>query len=276
MQMGLIGSGFTLVWIAKARGWQPLVCWWKHTAKWRCQGIHDLHWLAGEDPKDCQFWGGETGNMAHLAEIGYFSSEGSITPDLDKEINANFFWQWLRYLIESSEGSSSSLPLYFQLDLLMVLHELLLKINASCWTTDSGWNGRASQKLMHGHWMQLISAQESRHLKRKVSIYFIGFLLYLEILNAQSGCPATVYHLTYFFQKIFWMDTGTPSTDFPSSTFGSNFLTQVLASFMSAHTVFIIWVKAAQTTLYFHFEELFCSGICLSVHFTAELQDNYG
>lgn len=45
---------------------------------------------------------------------------------------------------------------------------------------------------------------------------------------------------------------------------------------MSAHTVFIIWAKAAQMNLYFPFEELFCTGICLSVHFTAELQDNYG
>lgn len=31
------------------------------------------------------------GNMAHPAEIGYFSSESSITPDLGKEINANYF-----------------------------------------------------------------------------------------------------------------------------------------------------------------------------------------
>jgi len=36
------------------------------------------------------FLGGEAGNMACAAEMGYFSSEGSTTPDLDK-INANFF-----------------------------------------------------------------------------------------------------------------------------------------------------------------------------------------
>lgn len=45
---------------------------------------------------------------------------------------------------------------------------------------------------------------------------------------------------------------------------------------MSAHTVFIIRAKAAQMTLYLPFEELFCIGIHLSVHFTAELKDNYG
>lgn len=39
----------------------------------------------------CQGGGRGTGYMTHPAEIGCFSSEGSITPDLDKENNANFF-----------------------------------------------------------------------------------------------------------------------------------------------------------------------------------------
>lgn len=54
-------DGFILANTDKARGWQPLVCWWKHTARWRCQSVHHLYWLAGEDPKDCQFGGCEGG-----------------------------------------------------------------------------------------------------------------------------------------------------------------------------------------------------------------------
>lgn len=39
------------------------------------------------------------------------------------------------------------------------------------------------------------------HLKRKLSVCFTGSFPYLKILNAQSGCPATIYHLTNSFQK---------------------------------------------------------------------------
>lgn len=73
------------------------------------------------------------------------------------------------------------------------------------------------------------------------------------------------------FKKIFWTDT-----ELKILFFSSNFPTKLLALFTSAHTVFIIWVKSALDKSFFPFEELLCIGICLSVHFSAELQDNYG
>lgn len=75
---------------------------------------------------------------------------------------------------------------------------------------------------MHGHWMQLSFAQENGYLKRKVFIYFIGSLLCLEILNVQSGCPATIYRLIYFKESFEWI-LAQPSIDFESSAFWIKF-----------------------------------------------------
>lgn len=78
------------------------------------------------------------------------------------------------------------------------------------------------------------------------------------------------------FTKSFEQILAHPGQILKVLVFGSNFPTQVLALFTSAHTVPIIWVKTALGKSFFPFEELLCIGICMSVHFSAELQDNYG
>lgn len=160
--------------------------------------------------------------MSDSAEIGYFSPEGSITLDLGKEINANFFDKEIRTHNKDNRGLFFS-PSLFSVGSSTGSTWIISKTQCLLLNTYCGWNGRAPQKLMHCYWLQLIFAQENVHLKRNVSICFLGSSLHLEIWNEQSGCPATTYHLTQCFPTILLMDTGTPSIDCKSSTLWTKF-----------------------------------------------------
>lgn len=126
------------------------------------------------------------------------------------------------------------------------LYKLLIKMNFSCWTTYSGWNGGASKKNKTETYTWSFYTTDFCHRKWTHKEKSILLLQRLFTVSGNVQCTICFFSLTHFFPKIFWMDTGTPSTDFEHSAFWVKFTNMRDSIFMSAHFGFVFFFHGEQ------------------------------